>query len=491
MSVAGEDGSKLAVAGVSPTALGAPRHVCSALFFFPRGGSAQVARALAESLATRGWRITLAAGSLGRPGESTHAPTFYAGTEVVTVDYSRALRFADPLTAPVPFQPSYEDRQAGPDRIFATVAGDAYERLVTAWTDALARAGAGQADLLHLHHLTPTHEAAVRAFPSLPIVGQLHGTELALLRTLATGQYSGWRYPRIWEERLRRWGGTCARLIVPPGAEPEVATLLGLERSRLHGLPSGVELERFRQQPLLGEARRAFWRRWLVEDPQGWDELARPGSVSYRDDDLAAFSSEPVLLYLGRFTAVKRLPLLIDAHARAQARLGRACPLVLVGGHPGEWEGEHPLATIRRLGAEQVFLAGWRPHDELPQALNAADVLVLPSVAEAFGLALVEAMACGLPVIACDSHGPAELVRDGESGWLVAPDDRRALEQALIDVVTRPDERYRRGQEAATDARQRFGWAAIAAQVAALYERVIREHERAGFAQKRGVRAQG
>jgi glycosyltransferase involved in cell wall biosynthesis len=165
---------------------------------------------------------------------------------------------------------------------------------------------------------------------------------------------------------------------------------------------------------------------------------------------------------------------------------------VLVGGHPGEWEGEHPLQTIRRLGAEQVFLAGWRPHDQLPQALNAADVLVLPSVAEAFGLALVEAMACGLPVIACDSHGPAEIVSDGENGWLVAPDDEQALEQALIEAVTRPSERHRRGQEAATDARQRYGWTAIAAQIATVYEQVIVEHKREGSdAQKRQERAGG
>ena len=109
---------------------------------------------------------------------------------------------------------------------------------------------------------------------------------------------------------------------------------------------------------------------------------------------------------------MKRLPLLIRAHARAQAQLERPAALVLVGGHPGEWEDEHPLATIERLDARHVFLAGWRPDDQLPQALNAADVLVLPSVTEAFGLALVEAMACGLPVIACDAHGPAEIVRD-------------------------------------------------------------------------------
>jgi len=463
--------------------------VVSAVFFFPRGGSAQVARALARALPARGWRTTLASGSLGEPGDLTHAASFYSGLEVAAVDYTSALGLADPLAASVPFQPSYEHRAVGPDRVFAVVDDYAYERLVAAWAEALARAGAGQADLLHLHHLTPANEAAARAFPALPIVGQLHGTELAFLRTLAAGPPPRWRHARAWEERLRRWAGACAQLIVPPGAEAEVAALLGLERARLHGLPSGVELERFRPWPLAGEARRAFWRRWLVEDPQGWDEQGRPGSVSYRDEELSAFASEPVFLFLGRFTAVKRLPLLIRAHARAQARLERPCPLVLVGGHPGEWEGEHPLETIRQLGARHVFLAGWRPHEQLPQALNAADVLVLPSVAEAFGLALVEAMACGLPVIACASHGPAEIVRDGESGWLVPPDDEPALEQALVEAASRSDERRRRGQHAAVDASRRYGWAAIAAQVAGVYEDAVAQQRDGADAQRRRERA--
>ena len=131
------------------------------------------------------------------------------------------------------------------------------------------------------------------------------------------------------------------------------------------------------------------------------------------------------------------------------------------------------LETIRRVAAEQVFLAGCRPHEQLPHALNAADVLVLPSVAEAFGLALVEAMACGLPVIACASHGPAAIVRDGESGWLVAPDDERALAAALIEAASDARERRRRGQRAAADARRRYGWATIAARVAALYQEVV------------------
>src|SRR5947207_10216748 len=85
-------------------------RVVSGLFFFPRGGSAQVARALSRALARLGWKVTLAVGSLGQAGEQTHAPTFFSGVDLVTVDYS-------PGVGGVPFQPSYEDRPDAPDRV--------------------------------------------------------------------------------------------------------------------------------------------------------------------------------------------------------------------------------------------------------------------------------------------------------------------------------------------------------------------------------------
>jgi hypothetical protein len=81
------------------------------------------------------------------------------------LDYSPALELAVPLAAPVPFPPSFEDRPDAPDRVFAAVDAAAHERLVAAWIDLLARAGADAADLLHLHHLTPANEAAARRFP--------------------------------------------------------------------------------------------------------------------------------------------------------------------------------------------------------------------------------------------------------------------------------------------------------------------------------------
>jgi hypothetical protein len=88
-------------------------RVCSGLFFFPRGGSAQVARAHTGAFAKWGWQVRLAAGSRGGPDAPTNAASFFSGIDVSAVDYSPSLRVADPLAGPVPFQPSYEDRPAG------------------------------------------------------------------------------------------------------------------------------------------------------------------------------------------------------------------------------------------------------------------------------------------------------------------------------------------------------------------------------------------
>ena len=449
-----------------------PGRVLAGVFFYPRGGSAQVVRSLAHALPRAGWEVTVVAGSLGAPGDRGHAETFYAGIDVHTVDYTPAARLPDPLAAPVPFQPSYEDRPGSPDRVFAAVGEDAYERLVSVWADALERAGAGRADVLHLHHLTPLHEAALRAFPGVPLVGELHGTELAFLRELEHGPPSGWTYAEAWRGRMRRWAQAPSRLVASAAdAAAEAGRLLGVDAARILTVPNGIDPELFDRRPPDGAARLAHWRRRLVEDPRGWDESGVPGSVRYTMDDLAPFrAGGPVLLYSGRYTAVKRIPLLVRAHARASRRFSRPAPLVLLGGYPGEWEGEHPLAAVRASGSRDVFLAGWHEHDELPAALNAADLLVLPSVADAFGLVLVEAMACGLPVIACDAHGPRTIVEAGQTGWLVPPDDEDALVEALVEAVEGEEERHRRGGLAYRRSRERYAWPALARRLAGAYE---------------------
>jgi len=148
---------------------------------------------------------------------------------------------------------------------------------------------------------------------------------------------------------------------------------------------------------------------------------------------------------------------------------------VLVGGFPGEWEGEHPLETVRRTGAQDVFLTGWHDHEQLPDFLAASDVVVLPSVREQFGQVLVEGGACGLPAVAVNAHGPAEIVADGETGWLVEPDDRDGLAAALVEVVNEPAERRRRGERAAERARDNYAWPALAQRVAEVYDAARRD----------------
>ena len=394
--------------------------------------------------------------------------------DIRPLDYTAAAEAPDPLGADPPFQPSYEDRPGAPDRVFAGVGDEDYERLVSTWESQLASADAGEADVLHLHHLTPIHEAAERAFPEVPRVGHLHGTELLMLREIDEGPPTGWDHAVEWAERMRRWARGCERLFVlSPDAVRRVPDLLGVDPARIVWAPNGFDPEGFDRRPLEGEQRVTHWRRWLVEEPRGWDESGEPGSVAYREEDLEPFrSGGPVLLYVGRFTEVKRISLLIRAHARARAKFERPAPLVLLGGFPGEWEGEHPLAVVRETGARDVFLAGWRGHEDLPQGLNAADLLVLPSVREQFGAVIVEAMACGLPAVAVNAHGPAEIVDDGETGWLVPPDDEEALAAALVEAVNGDAERRRRGERAYETARGRYSWPALAGGLAQVYEEV-------------------
>src|SRR4051794_34890605 len=449
-----------------------PHRAVMGLLFFPRGGSAEVARYLARSLPDTGWDVTIACGSLGSEGEPANAATFYAGLDVRALDYTPSRSAPDPLAADPPFQPSYEDREDAPDRVFAAVGDAAYERIVETWERQLRHAGADRADVLHLHHLTPIHEAAERALSEVPRIGHLHGTELLMLREIDEGPPEGWDHAQEWAERMRRWAGGCERLLVlSPDAVRRVPDLLGVGDERVVWAPNGFDPEGFDRRP--AEDRVARWRRWLVEDPRGWEPGGEPGSVSYTEEELEPFrAGGPVLLYVGRYTEVKRIPLLIRAHARARERFDKPAPLVLLGGFPGEWEGEHPLEVVRETGDDHVFLAGWRGHEDLPAGLNAADLVVLPSVREQFGQVLVEAMACGLPVMAADAHGPAEIVDAGRTGWLVPPDDEGALVEALVQAAGDPDERRRRGHAACEEARERYAWPSLACGVAQIYDDV-------------------
>jgi glycosyltransferase involved in cell wall biosynthesis len=99
--------------------------------------------------------------------------------------------------------------------------------------------------------------------------------------------------------------------------------------------------------------------------------------------------------------------------------------------------------------------------------------VVLASVREQFGQVLVEGMACGLPAIAVDAHGPAEIVVDGVTGWLVPPDDQDALSQALSAAAHDAAEREARGAAAREDVLERFAWPSLAERLAAVLAEAV------------------
>ncbi len=432
------------------------------VYFYPRGGSAHVCRAISAEFERNGREVTVLSGSRSDLGEHALAASFYAGLDLRAVDFTPALRSRDPLrfegpAGTAPMHGSYEDRRGAEDPVLAALGDDVFELQVEAWTRALELAGAADADLLYLHHLTPLSEAAARAFPELPVLGHVHGTELLMLERIASGAPAGWIHAEAWAERLCRWAAECERIVVgsPEGLD-RAAAVLGLDPERFHCIPNGFD-------PSFAVAeidRRAHWRRHLVEQPQGWRPGSPPGSVAYEEADLEALEGT-VLLYTGRFTEVKRLPLLLEAFARAQPRFDGPTALVLLGGYPGEWEGEHPIETIERLGLGGVFLAGWHSHAELPGCFNAADLLVHASVREQFGQVLVEAMACALPAIAVNRGGPAAIVDDPRTGWLVPPDDAGALAAAMVEAVNDAPGRRRRGQNARAAVEGRYAWRQI------------------------------
>lgn len=166
---------------------------------------------------------------------------------------------------------------------------------------------------------------------------------------------------------------------------------------------------------------------------------------------------------LGRFSQEKGLDVLLRALAMLDG-----VSAVLVGDGA-----ERPALErlARELGvADRIEMTGWE--DDISARLRSIDVLVSPSRGEAFGLALLEAMAAGLAVIATDVGSVSEAVADEQTGLLVAPDDPAALAGAIRELRDDPERRRRLGRRGRALAAERFAPAAMARAFEALYDEI-------------------
>lgn len=182
----------------------------------------------------------------------------------------------------------------------------------------------------------------------------------------------------------------------------------------------------------------------------------------------------PTLLYVGTLSRRKGLADLMDALALLAARGAPAYRLQVVGGSAevGEEEAEELRAAVRAGGHEPALL-GSRSGEQVREHLRQADVFVLPSHWEGQPIAILEAMATGLPVVVTAVGANPDVVRDGVDGLVVPSHDPAALADALERVLRDADLRRRMGASARERAAERHDTAVLRQRMAALYRQAL------------------
>jgi glycosyltransferase involved in cell wall biosynthesis len=187
-----------------------------------------------------------------------------------------------------------------------------------------------------------------------------------------------------------------------------------------------------------------------------------------RSDDLPILEGT-----VGHLAPIKGHDIFFRAAALISARRPEVRFIVIGEDKSPEMDHRRSLESlVAELGlSEIVTMPGWR--DDMPAVLSSLTLFVSAARSEPFGLAIVEAMAAGLPVIATASEGAMEIINDGFSGKLVPLDDSEALAAAINDLLDNPLERSRLGHNARLAARERYSLARMASDTEQVYREVL------------------
>ncbi|MDQ2666236.1 MAG: N-acetyl-alpha-D-glucosaminyl L-malate synthase BshA [Gemmatimonadota bacterium] len=289
-------------------------------------------------------------------------------------------------------------------------------------------------DLLHVHYAIPhatsawiAREMLTNTRPDIKVLTTLHGTDITIV-----GQDPS--FHAITKFSIEKSNGLTA---VSDYLRAETLAAFGCAGCRIEVIPNFV-------------------------DPDVYDRTRYTPQFG----DIAA--GRKVLMHISNFRPVKHVREVVQIYARIAAEIPSV--LVMVGDGPDRVLAEQ---EARDLGvADSVFFLG--KLDSVAPLLASADLFLLPTRSESFGLSALEALACGVPVIGANAGGLPEVVRDGETGFLCEPRDVDGMARAGIAILGDAPRWQAMSTRAAADARARFALEAVVAQYESFYERALK-----------------
>ena len=310
-------------------------------------------------------------------------------------------------------------------------------------TDLSMTAATGTAQLVHSHTWYANlggHLAAL--LYGIPHVMTMHSLEP--LRPWKAEQLGGGYRLSSWCERVSA-ASAAAVVAVSDGMRADImAAYPEIPAERIRVIRNGIDTTEYHADP-------------------GTDVLERHG----------VDTSRPYVIFVGRITRQKGVPVLL----RAASALVPEAQLVLCAGQPDTpelaAEVTELVGGLRASRSGVVWIPEMLPKHEVIQLLTHAAVFACPSVYEPLGIVNLEAMACGTAVVGSRTGGIPEVVADGETGLLVPPGEPEPLAEALNALILDPDRAVAMGQAGRKRVVAEFGWAAIAAQTAALYAELV------------------
>ncbi len=377
-------------------------------------------------------------GGLGRHVEALTRAQAARGDDVIVLSQSEDDRLTTEIIDGVRIIRAPHDPPHVPfseETLLAWVLG-----MQTGMVRAAAAAGAGATDIVHAHDWVAAHAAiGLRdILPASALVATIHATE--------AGRHQGWLPGPLSDaiHSTEHWLVHQAQgvIVCSQHMRREIERLFDRPQERLSVIANGIDTVRWRASAeRTSRARNAH-------GPHG-----------------------PLVVFVGRLEWEKGAHTLIDA----LPRLRRAHPglRAVIAGRGSREDVLVEQVRRRRLG-RAVDFAGWLPEAELHALIAAADVLVVPSLYEPFGLVALEGAALGAPLVVARTGGLAEFVEDGATGRTFTPGDVADLTRVVTAAIADPSGSSRMARKARALLRDAYGWTVLADEVAQVYDRATR-----------------